>query len=66
MSWKAEEKRKDLQWEIERLKGLKTHQEAIQKKKEEQRLGCAVVVIQIKEREITRLQEKELIEMEGQ
>ena len=63
---KAEEKRKDLMMEIERLKLIKKLEEEEQSKREEQRIKHLEIIDQIKENEMKRLKEKEEQEQEGQ
>ena len=46
--------------EIERLKSLKYQEEREQKRKEAQRQGALVIIDQIKEREMQRIQEREI------
>lgn len=60
-----EEKRKDLMWEIERLKVVKSQDEMQRVKKVEQRQVCDVMVEQMKEKERKRLHEREVDEFEG-
>ncbi len=50
-----EEKRKDLMWEIERLKVVKCQDDKQRVKKAEQREVCQVMVEQMKEKERKRL-----------
>ena len=52
--------------EIERLKSLKFQEEREKKRKEAQREGALVIVDQIKERELQRIQEREIMEQEKQ
>lgn len=63
---KIEEQRKDLMAEVERLKSIKYYDEQQKRKKEEQRKGCMVIIDQMKVREKKRLEEKEILEKEGQ
>ena len=63
---KVQEKRKDLMMEIERLKKIKYYEELDKVKKEEQIKGHMVIIAQIKERELMRLNIKEEQEKEGQ
>jgi len=46
--------------EIERLKSLKAEEEREKLRVEAQRRGAAVIIDQIKEREVQRIREKEL------
>ncbi len=64
--WIDEQKRLDLMMEIERLKTLKMQEEREVKRKEAQRQGAAVIIDQIKEREMERIKEEEMREKEGQ
>ena len=50
--------------EIERLKGLQAAEEKEQARVEAQRRGAAVIIDQIKEREVMRMKEREAIEKE--
>lgn len=52
--------------EIERLKSLKYQEEREQKRKDAQRQGALVIVDQIKDREMQRIQEWEIQEREKQ
>ena len=56
----------DLMMEIERLKVIKYHDEREQKWKEDKLLGAAVLKEQIKERELVRMREQEILEKERQ
>lgn len=62
--WVNEQKRLDLMMEIERLKGLQAAEEKEQARVEAQRRGAAVIIDQIKEREVMRMKEREAIEKE--
>lgn len=50
--------------EIERLKQLKFQEERERKRKDAQRQGALVIIDQIKEREMLRIAEKEIMERE--
>ena len=50
--------------EIERLKGLQAAETKEQARVEAQRRGAAVIIDQIKEREVLRMKEREAIEKE--
>lgn len=50
--------------EIERLKNIQHQEELEQKRREAQRNGSLVIVEQIKERELHRIKEQELLEKE--
>ena len=56
----------DLMMEIERLKVIKYHDEREQKWKEDKLQGAAVLKDQIKERELIRMREQEILEKERQ
>ena len=58
------EDRLDLMMEIERLKVIKYHDEREQKWKEDRLQGAAVLKEQIKERELIRMREQEVLEKE--
>ena len=62
--WVNEQKRLDLMMEIERLKGLQAAETKEQARVEAQRRGAAVIIDQIKEREVLRMKEREAIEKE--
>ena len=62
--WVNEQKRLDLMMEIERLKGLQAAEIKEQARVEAQRRGAAVIIDQIKEREVIRMKEREAIEKE--
>lgn len=62
--YRQQKEKMDLMMEIERLKEIKFQEEKERKRKEEQRLGALVVVDQIKERELDRLRQKDLLERE--
>ena len=62
--WLAEQKRLDLMMEIERLKALKAEDEREKLRAEAQRRGAAVIIEQIKEREVQRVKEREQLERE--
>lgn len=62
--WLNEQKKLDLMMEIERLKGLQAAEEKEQARVEAQRRGAAVIIDQIKEREVIRMKEREAIEKE--
>lgn len=59
-----ENKRLDLMMEIERLKSIQHQEELEQRRKEAQRKGAMVIIEQIKERELDRIKEQELLEKE--
>ena len=61
---KTVEDRLDLMMEIERLKVIKYHDEREQKWKEDKLQGAAVLKEQIKERELIRMKEQEMLEKE--
>ena len=64
--YKQKEAKLDLMMELERLKELK-YQEDVEKAKKLKRYASAKILIeQIKEKEIKRLQDKEIIEREGE
>jgi hypothetical protein len=63
---KKEEERLDLMMEIERLKVIKHNEERERKYAEDRRSGAQIIQEQIKEREIIRLKEQELLEKERQ
>ena len=58
--YKAENKRLDIMMEIERLKSLKYQEDREIKRKDAQRQGALVIIDQIKEREMQRIQEREI------
>lgn len=58
-SFKAEEKRKDLIMEVERLKAIKAEEEKEIKRKEELMRGKEVLIDQIKERDMERMKRQE-------
>ena len=62
--WVSEQKRLDLMMEIERLKALKAEDERERLRVEAQRRGAAVIIEQIKEREVQRVKEREQLERE--
>jgi uncharacterized secreted protein with C-terminal beta-propeller domain len=62
--WLSEQKRLDLMMEIERLKALKAEDEREKLRAEAQRRGAAVIIEQIKEREVQRVKEREQLERE--
>ena len=62
--WVNEQKRLDLMMEIERLKGLQIAEQREQARVEAQRRGAAVIIDQIKEREVIRQKEREVLEKE--
>jgi hypothetical protein len=62
--WVNEQKRLDLMMEIERLKALKAEDERERLRVEAQRRGAAVIIEQIKEREVVRVKEREQLERE--
>lgn len=62
--WVSEQKRLDLMMEIERLKALKAEDERERLRVEAQRRGAAVIIEQIKEREVMRVKEREQLERE--
>lgn len=62
--WTNEQKRLDLMMEIERLKGLQAAEQREQARVEAQRRGAAVIIDQIKEREVARMKEREVLEKE--
>ena len=62
--WLNEQKRLDLMMEIERLKGLQAAEQREQARIEAQRRGAAVIIEQIKEREVHRMKEREVLEKE--
>ena len=64
--WVSEQKRLDLMMEIERLKALKAEDERERLRVEAQRRGAAVIIEQIKEREVMRVKEREQLEREQQ
>lgn len=62
--FKEEERRLDLMMERERLKSLKLQEEREVKITDAKRQGAMVIIEQIKEREMERIQEKEQLEKE--
>lgn len=62
--WVEEQKRLDLMMEIERLKGLQAAEEREKHRVQAQRRGAAVIIDQIKDREVQRLKEREQLERE--
>lgn len=60
--YREEERRLDIMMEIERLKQLKFQEEREQSRKQAQKQGALVIVDQIKERELQRIQEREIQE----
>merc|ERR1719464_746241 len=64
--WVNEQKRLDLMMEIERLKALKAEEERERLRVEAQRRGAAVIIEQIKDREVQRVKEREQLEREQQ
>ena len=50
--------------EIERLKGLQAAEQREQARVEAQRRGAAVIIDQIKEREVQRMKDREILEKE--
>ena len=62
--WVSEQKRLDLMMEIERLKALKAEDERERLRVEAKRRGAAVIIEQIKEREVMRVKEREQLERE--
>ena len=63
-NWNQEQKRLDLMMEIERLKGLQAAEEREKRRVEAQRRGAAVIIDQIKDRELMRQKEREQLEKE--
>ena len=57
--WQAEQKKLDIMMEIQRLKALKAEEERERLRVEAQRRGAAVIIDQIKEREVVRVKERE-------
>jgi len=57
--WLAEQKKLDIMMEIERLKALKAEEEREKLRVEAQRRGAAVIIDQIKDREVQRMKERE-------
>lgn len=62
--WEQEQKRLDLMMEIERLKGLQIAEQRELARVEAQKRGAAVIIDQIKEREVFRQKEREMLEKE--
>ena len=62
--WVDEQKKLDLMMEIERLKSLQEQDEREQRRKEALKRGQQVIVDQIKERELERLRQEEILEKE--
>ena len=58
-NWVAEQKKLDIMMEIERLKGLQAEDEREKLRVEAQRRGAAVIIEQIKNREVQRMKERE-------
>lgn len=62
--WVEEQKRLDLMMEIERLKGLQAAEKREEARVQAQRKGAAVIIDQIKEREVQRMKDREVLEKE--
>ena len=62
--WIEEQKRLDLMMEIERLKGLQADEERSVARAAAQKRGAAVIIDQIKEREVQRMKDREVLEKE--
>ena len=62
--WVDEQKRLDLMMEIERLKGLQAAEERERARVAAQKRGAEVIIDQIKDREVRRQEERELLEKE--
>ena len=62
--WLAEQKRLDIMMEIERLKGIREENEKEQRKAIAMRKGAEALIDQIKERDIYRQQQEEILEKE--
>ncbi|CAI2365973.1 unnamed protein product [Moneuplotes crassus] len=61
-----ENKRLDIMMEIERLKSIKHREEIEHQRREAQKQGALVIIDQIKERELERINQQELLEREKQ
>lgn len=59
-----ENRRLDIMMEIERLKDIKHREDVEHKRREAQREGSLVIIEQIKERELERIKQQELLERE--
>jgi hypothetical protein len=64
--YKKKEMKMDLMMELERLKELKFQEEREKTRREQQRAGSLIIIDQIKERELERLRQKEVLERERQ
>ncbi len=64
--WVDEQTRLDLMMEIERLKSLQLQEEREVARKHAQKQGAAVIIDQIRERELERIKEQEMREREMQ
>lgn len=64
--WLAEQKRLDLMLEIERLKALRAENEREVRKQEAVKKGAAALIDQIRERDLIRQKEAEILEKEKQ
>lgn len=62
--WLEEQKKLDLMMEIERLKDLKEQQEREVRRKVAVKKGSIVIIDQIKDREVARQREQEVLEKE--
>ena len=62
--WLQEQKKLDLMMEIERLKALQQEEEREKLRVEAQRRGAAVIIDQIKQREVERAEKREQLEKE--
>ena len=62
--WLAEQKRLDIMMEIERLKGIREENEKEQRKAIAMKKGAEALIDQIKERDIYRQQQEEILEKE--
>jgi len=63
---KAEERRRDLIMELERLNKIKYYEDVDKQKKDEQKKSASATIQQIKERELERQRRQDDIEKEGQ
>lgn len=63
--YKKQGMKMDLMMELERLKELKFQEERERVRKDQQRSGALIIVDQIKDRELDRLRQKDVLEREG-
>lgn len=62
--FKKQNEKMDLMMELERLKELKFQEERERTRKDQQRVGSMIIIDQIKEREMERLRQKDLLDRE--